>query len=296
MSPVSTLKTFEDIDCTFPKTLQEALELMADEKTRGVPLAGGTDLMVQWESGALPMPERVINVKSIPELREISEADNEVVIGGSVTHMELRQSSAVRRAVPSLAEAAATIGGFQIQIMGTLAGSVANASPAGDLAPSLLITDGTVTLAGVRGEREVKLTEFWKGYREIDRQPDELIVRFRLPRLPEGHYESWRKLGARKAQAISKVMGSSRGRMKDGVVSCFKVALGSIAPTAVRLYDVEQWIVGQPIHDETLKEAEQRVADAVKPIGDIRSTAEYRKWVSGRLVRLFLEELAARSG
>lgn len=296
MSPVITFRTFEDIDCAFPSTLGEALELMADEKTRGVPLAGGTDLMVQWESGVLPMPERVINVKNIPELREISEADNEVIIGGSVTHMELRRSPAIRRAVPSLAEAAATIGGFQIQIMGTIAGSVANASPAGDLAPSLLITDGTVVLASVNGEREVKLTEFWTGYRKTSRQPDELIVRFRLPRLPEGHYESWRKLGPRKAQAISKVMGSSRGRMKDGVVSCFKAALGSVAPTAVRLYDFEKWIAGKPLNEETLNEAEQRVAGAIKPIDDIRSTAEYRKWVSGRLVRSFLEDLAARSG
>ncbi len=296
MSPVSTLRTFEDIDCAFPKTLPEALELMADEKTRGQPLAGGTDLMVQWESGFMPVPERAISVKSLPELREITETDNEVIVGGSVTHMELRESPAVCRAVPSLAEAAATIGGFQIQIMGTIAGSAANASPAGDLAPSLLITDGTVVLASVNGEREVKLTEFWSGYRQIDRRPDELIVRFRLPKLPEGHHESWRKLGARKAQAISKVMGSSRGYIKDGVVEEFKVALGSVAPTAVRFDDFEKWIAGKPINEEILNEAEHRAAESVSPIDDIRSTAKYRKWVSGRLIRSFLEELSARAG
>ncbi len=295
MNPVSTLKTFEDIDCEFPKSLQSALELMADEKTRGQPLAGGTDLMVQWESGVIPIPDRAISVKNIPELREIRENGSNVIIGGSVTHMELRQSPIVRRWLPSLAEAAATIGGFQIQIMGTIAGNVANASPAADLAPSLLITDGTVLLASVEGEREVKLTELWTGYRKIDRRPEELIVSFNLPKLLDDYFESWRKLGPRKAQAISKVMGSSRGRISNGVVESFKVALGSVAPTAIRFFELEQWITGKPYSKETLQEAEQRSAALINPISDIRSTAEYRKWVSGKLVRCFLENLAGRS-
>ncbi len=289
---IASTMTFDDVACAFPASLQEALELMADEKTRGRLLAGGTDLMVQWESGVLAMPERAVSVKALPELRTIEETEADVIIGASVTHMDIRRSPLTQKHVPSLVDAAATIGGFQIQTMGTIGGSVANASPAGDLAPSLMITDGAVVLASVRGEREVPITAFWTGYRKTDMQPDELIVRFRLPKMPEGYREAWRKLGPRQAQAISKVMGSCRGCVEGGVVKSFRVAIGSVAPTCVRLYDVEKWIEGKKLNEGTLAEAEKRTSDSITPIADIRSTAEYRKWVTGRIVRGFLEQFA----
>ena len=191
----------------------------------------------------------------------------------------------------ALAEAAATVGGAQIQALGTIAGSVANASPAGDLAPSLLITDGSVTVASSQGERTITLSKFFLGYKKIDLQPNELIVRFTLPKMPAGARESFRKLGPRAAQAISKVMGSYRGHIENGVVKSFAVALGSVAPTSIRLPTVEAWLVGKKIDASVLAELEKRVSESINPIADIRSTAEYRKWVSGRIVRGFVEEL-----
>lgn len=287
------MKFLEDMDCAFPKNLQEALKLMADEKSRGRPIAGGTDLMVQWSSGVLPMPERAIDLSGLPELKGISETTDSVVIGAAVTHAEIRRSPIVQAHLPSLAQAAATIGGAQIQARGTIAGSVANASPAGDLGPSLLITNGRVVVASKAGEREIELAKFFLGYRKIDLQPDELIVRFILPKIHAGCRESFRKLGPRAAQAISKVMGSYRGSAKGKEVKDFAVALGSVAPIPIRLPEFEQWIVGKEIGKKVLDEAEQRVAAMIKPIDDIRSTAEYRQWVSGRIVRGFLEELVA---
>lgn len=285
----TTPTSFEEMDCAFPSTLAEALELMANESTRGRPLAGGTDLMVQWESGVLDRPERSISVKGLPELMGITDAGDELVIGSGVTHMQLRSSSLVQQYLPSLAEAAATVGGFQIQTMGTLGGSVANASPAGDLAPSLLITDGRVVVANRQREREIPITEFWQGYRKIDLQPDELIVRFHLPKMAPEAREFWRKLGPRRAQAISKVMGSCRGQVVDSQIQFFRVAIGSVAATCVRLTEVEQWLVGRPLNESTLAEVEKRVSESVQPIDDIRSTADYRRWVTGRMVRGFLE-------
>ncbi len=287
------MKFLEDMDCAFPKNLQEALKLMADEKSRGRPIAGGTDLMVQWSSGVLPMPERAIDLSGLPELKGVSENTDSVVIGAAVTHAEMRRSPIVQVHLPSLAQAAATIGGAQIQARGTIAGSVANASPAGDLGPSLLITNGRVVVASKAGEREIELAKFFLGYRKIDLQPDELIVRFILPKIHAGCRESFRKLGPRAAQAISKVMGSYRGSAKGKEVKDFAVALGSVAPIPIRLPEFEQWIVGKEIGKKVLDEAEQRVAAMIKPIDDIRSTAEYRQWVSGRIVRGFLEELVA---
>lgn len=287
------MKFLEDIDCAFPKSLPEALKLMADGKARPRPIAGGTDLMVQWTSGVLPMPERAMDVFGLPELKGIREAGAALEIGAAVTHAELAASPLVHQHVPSLATAASTVGGAQIQARGTIGGSVANASPAGDLAPSLLAAAGSVVVASARGERTIPATGFFLGYRKIDLQPDELIVRFVVPKLPAGQREGFRKLGSRAAQAISKIMGSYRGAASEKTIQSFAVALGSVAPVPVRLTEFEKWIVGQTIGAKVLREAEQRVADALQPIDDIRSTAEYRKWVSGQIVRGFLEELVA---
>lgn len=286
------MNTLEQTEMLEPATLADALRLQADEATRGLPLAGGTDLMVQWEAGVRPPPPRVLNLKGLAELRELRVDGATLVLGAGVTHAALRRSPLVQRHAPSLADAASEVGGAQIQVLGTIGGSIGNASPAGDLAPSLLVADAEVEVASVRGTRRVALAKFLAGYRKLDLQPDELIVRFHLPVLPDGAREGWRKLGPRAAQAISKVMGSYRGRVENGRIASFAVALGSVAPTAVRLPGVEQWLIGRAIDEETLSGAEQRAAAEVKPIADIRSTAEYRRWVAGRLTRHFLEHLA----
>ncbi len=287
------MTAMEQIDLLFPSTLSEALALMADEKTRGLPLAGGTDLMVQWEAGARPVPVRAIDVKNLSELHELSEIGSDVVIGAGVTHARLRRSTIIQRAIPALVEAAATVGGGQIQAMGTIAGSIANASPAGDLAPTLLASDARVVVASVRGERTIPLSSFIQGYRKIDLANNELIVRFLVPARKESEREAFRKLGPRAAQAISKIMGSYRGEVIDGKITRFSVALGSVAPTAIRLTEVEKAVLGKSISSRTMDEAERVASTSVKPISDIRSTAEYRQWVSGRLVRGFLEHLAS---
>ncbi|OGV46572.1 MAG: hypothetical protein A2X46_06455 [Lentisphaerae bacterium GWF2_57_35] len=290
----------------FPSTLSEALALQADERTRGRLISGGTDLMAQWESGVLAPPPRAISLQSLSELRGIHEFDASlqmepgrprpgslpsISIGALTTHAELRSSPLIQQHLPALAAAAATVGGAQIQARGTLAGNVANASPAGDLIPSLLIANASVIVASMTGERQIPLANFYLGYRKIDLHPDEIIVRFVLKKCPEGSRESFRKLGPRAAQAISKIMCAYRARVQDGLVQCFHLALGSVAPTPIRLYDFETWIEGQTLSTALLDEAERKVASLVSPVADIRSTAEYRQWVAGRLVRGFLEEL-----
>jgi CO/xanthine dehydrogenase FAD-binding subunit len=285
----------EQIDLAFPDTLAEALALLADETTRGIPLAGGTDLMVQWEAGARPPPSRAIDLKNLPELREVVRAGADISIGAAVSHAMLRVNQLIQRAIPALAEAAATVGGGQIQNMGTIAGSIANASPAGDLAPTLLASDARIVVASVRGERTLPLEKFILGYRKIDLAPDELIVRFLVPEQKPGEQEAFRKLGPRAAQAISKIMGSYRGELREGRIVRFSVALGSVAPTAIRVPEVERAVVGRVLDAGLLDEAERLTSAAIKPITDIRSTAEYRRWVSGRLVRGFLGHLRQES-
>ena len=283
------MKTTEKIDLRFPKTLAEAVRLQADEKTRGKLLAGGTDLMVQWASGA-PRPERATSVWNLPELSAIEIFPDCVEIGAGVTHAFLRDAAQIHRHVPALVAAAATVGAAQIQARGTLGGNAANASPAGDTAPALLVTGGTVRLASRAGTREVPLAEFWTGYRKIAARPDEIIVAFRLPKRGKAQ-ERFRKIGTRRAQAISKVMAASRILVEKGTIRATAIALGSVAPTPVRLAAVEAFLVGKKLSPKLIDEAEKLAQTTVQPIADIRSTAEYRRWASGRLVRDALENL-----
>lgn len=282
------MKTTEKINIRFPKNLAEAVRLQAQEKTRGRLLAGGTDLMVQWAAG-VPAPERVTSVWNLPELTGIEISPIDIVIGAGVTHARLAGNADIRRHLPALAAAAATVGAAQIQARGTLGGNAANASPAGDTAPALLVTGGSVLLASVAGVRPVPLTKFWTAYRQTAARPDEIILAFRLPKKGRAR-ERFRKIGTRQAQAISKVMAASRIRVENGRIVSAALALGSIAPTPIRLAAVEAFLVGKSLTPALIHEAEL-LARTVQPITDIRSTAEYRRWAAGRLVRDALENL-----
>lgn len=282
------MKITEKINIRFPKTLAEALRLQAVEKTRGRLLAGGTDLMVQWASG-VPAPALATSVWNLPELTTLEICGDIVEIGAGVTHARLAGNKEVRRHLPALAAAAATVGAAQIQARGTLGGNAANASPAGDTAPALLVTGGTVVLASLAGAREVPLAQFWTGYRQIAARPDEIIVAFRLPKKGKAA-ERFRKIGTRQAQAISKVMAASRILVEKGRIVSAAIALGSVAPTPIRLLAVEAFLAGKELSPTVIDEAEF-LARTVQPISDIRSTAEYRRWASGRLVRDALENL-----
>ena len=207
-----------------------------------------------------------------------------------MTHAFLCDAVQIHRYVPALIAAAATVGAKQIQARGTLGGNAANASPAGDTAPALLATGGSVLLASFSGTREVPLAQFWTGYRQIAARPDEIILAFRLPKKGKA-IERFRKIGTRRAQAISKVMAASRILVVKGRIVSAAIALGSIAPTPVRLAEIEKFLAGQRLTPTLIDEAEKQAQSAVKPIADIRSSAEYRRWASGRLVRDALENL-----
>jgi len=277
----------DSIDIRFPGRLEEALRLQARDNTRGQVLAGGTDLMVQWAAG-VPLPPRATSVWNLPELVEIEVTDRYIQIGAGVTHAFLVDAQPIHRHVPALIAAAATVGAAQIQARGTLGGNAANASPAGDTAPALLVTGGSVLLTSLQGTREVPLEQFWLAYRKVDLRPDEIIQAFRLPKRGTAK-ERFRKIGTRRAQAISKVMAASRIRMTRGHVETAAIALGSIAPTPVRLREVEALLAGKKLTAALIDQAERLAQETVKPIADIRSTADYRRWASGRLVRDALE-------
>lgn len=281
------MRPIEALPCAFPATLTAALAELT-RPPRPVLLAGGTDLMAQWSAGA-PLPDRVVSIHGLTELMTHERRGDQLVLGAGLPHAQLAASPSVRRDCPALAAAAATVGGAQIQARGTLGGNLINASPAGDLSPALLITGGTaVLISAARGERHVPLADFFTGYRQTARAPDEILLRLELPVRPPAAVEHFIKLGPRRAQAISKIMLAARLTWDGQVLGEAAIALGSVAPTAVLLTDLTRWLTGRAINPSTRAAAATRARAAVKPIDDIRSTARYRRWATGQLVARIL--------
>jgi len=271
----------ERLEVVRPRKLKEALALLGEAADAGdplVPLAGGTDLFVGLAAGALP-ERRYLDLWGLDELRGLERDGRRLVFGALVTYTDCIESKAVQKLLPILLDAAHEVGGVQIQNRGTLAGNIGNGSPAADGVPVLAAGEATVVLASRAGERSVPLADYYTGYRQSVRRPDELIVRVEVD-VPKGR-QRFRKVGTRAAQAISKVVLASVGH---------RVALGSVAPTVVRARALEEYVAGGGRDPD---QARRLVREAVRPIDDVRSTAEYRRRVTENLIVEWLREFDA---
>ena len=256
-------------------TLDDALAIMRTEHR--VPIAGATDLYVGLNFGTLHA-RRFLDIWPLDELRTISVVDDRLVLGALVTYSAMIASVEVRDRLPMLIEAARQVGGPQIQNRGTVGGNIANGSPAGDSLPVLAAADAVVVLRSVEGERRVPLTAFYTGYRATVMRVDELIVAVEIPRVAGTQW--FRKVGTRAAQAISKVVVAAvRGPSP-------RIAVGSVAPTVIRLSATECAFASGAAVDAAMT----ALRGEVRPIDDLRSTAEYRKRVTENLVRRFWTE------
>lgn len=269
---ISPLQLFE------PRSLRDALRLLRDEGPL-TPLAGCTDIFVNLNFGTL-QETRFLNLWRLDALRSIAMRGKTLSIGALATYTQLIRSPLVRRHLPILAAASREIGGAQIQNRGTLGGNIANGSPAGDSLPVLAATDAVVILRSVSGTRRIPFNAFYTGYRKSVMRPDELIVSVEVPPVPGRQW--FRKVGTRAAQAISKiVMAAVRGIEP-------RIALGSVAPTVMRLPRTEAFLAsGGPIED-----ARRILMEEIHPIDDLRSNAEYRRRVSANLLQRFWRETA----
>jgi CO/xanthine dehydrogenase FAD-binding subunit len=275
-----------------PGNLQAVLSLMAEEPAQWLPIAGGTDVMVLYSAGKLPN-RKLINIWNIPELRQIAVFPDRIRIGAACTYSTLRHHEIVSREFPLLAAAASWTGGIANQNRGTLGGNLANASPAADSLPALLVYDAELTLISFRSERQVVYRNFHTGYKQTVRAADELILDISLPRRFSGYISQARKVGARNAQAISKVCFAALGQIANREIRDVRLALGSVAPVPLRLDETERMLVGKNISPRLIDAARKSVVKEIRPIDDIRSTARYRAAVAGNLVAEFLEKLVA---
>ncbi|MEW6741790.1 MAG: FAD binding domain-containing protein [Planctomycetota bacterium] len=271
-----------------PRTLDQAVRFLAGDPEL-VPVAGCTDLMVPGARVASRF-ERVLDLLRVREIRGIRRVEGGWQIGATTSFAEIARSRYLRSTFPALAQAASQIGGWQIQNRATLGGNMANASPAGDSLPVLLALDAVVIAASAGGLREIPYGRFHLSYRKTALCKGEIIAWVRL-RDPQGPgVQRFRKVGTRRAQAISKVVLAMAARWQEGRLADVRFGAGSVAPIPVRLCAAERACEGA-LPDASIAELAGAAASGeVQPIDDVRSTAAYRRFVLGRLVRRMVLE------
>jgi CO/xanthine dehydrogenase FAD-binding subunit len=275
-----------------PGSLPAVLSLLAEAPGRWLPIAGGTDVMVQYSAGKLSA-RKLVSIWNLPELRRIENLADEIQIGAGCTYTDLRECDLIKREFALLSTAAGWTGGIANQNRGTVGGNIVNGSPAADSLPALLVYEAELLLISKKGERRVPYSSFHLDYRKTQLAPDELIRTICVKKQFSEYYAHARKVGARNAQAISKVCLTALGRIEEGVALDIRLAMGSVAPLPLRLRETESVLKGRAISPALLKLARTTTAAEVQPIDDIRSTARYRAAVAGNLVADFLQQLSA---
>jgi CO/xanthine dehydrogenase FAD-binding subunit len=271
-------------------SLADALAVLTEAPGMWRPFAGGTDLMVLLEAAKLP-PGRYLSIWGLDELRGIAVDADAVSLGALTTYTDILRSDVLQTEFPLLCRAAAETGGVATQNRGTIGGNIANASPAADTPPALLVYDAELDIVSMNGRRRVRYDAFHRGYKQMDLKPNELIAAVRLPRGRAAWVQSYRKVGPRRAQAISKVCLAAAATTRGGVIDDIRIALGSVAPVPLRAVKTEQVLRGHPVDDRHLARAVEALASEVSPIDDLRSSARYRSRVARNLLVEFLRSI-----
>lgn len=275
-----------------PKTLARALEILAGGEEVTV-VGGGTDLMVRnraWAGLPARLPHPPLFTGGIAELRTIEARDDTLYVGGAVTLNELQQHPQTPECLKQALSGMAAPG---IRNVGTMAGNICNASPAGDTLPVLYALDARVTLQSAQGMRELPVREFITGPGRNVLQKGELLTRIVLPLTPYNRM-FYHKIGPRKAQAISKLTFIGLAHLEDGRITAFRAAFGAVGPTVVRRPEIEQTCIGKTpaelaAESQLIREA---YAPYITPIDDQRSTAAYRKEAALGLLERFVGQIA----
>ena len=259
-------------------TVDKALEMLSERGDDLRVLAGGTDVMIQRMTGQLPRGESLLYIGGIGELRGIGCTDGVIRIGALTTHQDLCTDPIISAHLPSFAEAAATVGGWQTQAVGTLGGNLCNASPAADLAPPVLAADAIMVVSGMDGPSRIPADRFFLDRRRTALPAGQLLLEVEVPVPPANTWESYLKVGRRTAMEVALVGLAAR-------LETARLAVCSVAPAPLRLHRAEAALVGSALEEGAVGAAERRATDEIDPIDDQRATASYRRMLVGRLIR-----------
>lgn len=286
---------YGEFDLTRPATMEEAIVALTASDTRAVPLAGGTNVLVDVRSQRLD-PDRIVDLGRLDGLRGITVRDGRVTVGARTTVSDLLGSDEIRDTSPALAEAAKVFAGQMVRNAATVAGNIACGSPAADLVPPLMSLDAEVTLTGPDGSRTLALADYYTGYKTDRRESGELITQVSWPVPDKGRFGSFYKLARRKGDAIT-VVGVAAGlSLVDGRCSGARIALASVGPVPMRAVGAERLLEGREPTADLVAAAAKAAADECSPIDDVRATGAYRRHMVGVLVaRLVNRAVQART-
>ncbi len=260
-----------------PENLAEALDALHEAGGEGRPLAGGTDLLVEWKGKSDP-PRLVVDLGRVKELRGVSETDDGLRIGSLTTHTDISTDPLIARHAPAMASAALSIGAPQTRNRGTIGGNLVSAVPSMDSGPVLFVLDARLNLASVSGTRTIPIQDFFLGPRRTVLKPDELLVDIVIPREMRGRPAAFWKFGLRKGQALALVNAAASVAIEEGVIADSRVALGAVAPTVIRSSSAESALMGgTPPRNGVVEHASAAAVGDASPIDDLRASARYRR-------------------
>jgi carbon-monoxide dehydrogenase medium subunit len=274
-----------------PESLDEALSLLA-ELENATPVIGGTDLMIAMRNG-VSVPSHVVDLNEIPELNYVKEEEGIIRIGATATHSQVANSPLVA-GIHSLVDSVSRIGSPQIRNRGTITGNICNASPAADSAPPLLVHMAEVEIQSLDRKRVIPIADLFAGSKINSLEPGELLIEIRIPVPPAGSASSFKRIGRRKAFTLSVVSAAAYIQMEGETCTDAKVAFGSVAITPIRVPEAENLLTRSKLDEETINAASKAVYEAVKPITDVRGTAEYRKDMCPVLMRRAIDQCLER--
>lgn len=272
-----------------PSSLGEALAILKDYQGKARLLAGGTDLIPKMKKRAI-VADLLIDLNRIPGLSGIELRKDGLHIGGLARLAEIEASPLVREKAPALVQAIHIMACPPIRNRGTISGNLCTASPAADTAPPLLVLNASVRLQGSGGERIVPLTAFFLAPAETVKRPDEMLTEVIIP-FQEGT-SAFLKLGRRKAFTLSIASAAAFAKIRGGRVEEVRVALGAVAPTPIRGWKVEEALKGREANEENIAQAAEWIKNEVRPISDVRASAEYRRDMSYVLTQRVLGKVA----
>ncbi|MBL76287.1 MAG: carbon monoxide dehydrogenase [Chloroflexi bacterium] len=276
-----------------PSSLKEALDLLSEHSDDSKILAGGTSLTTLLKQ-SLIAPSHIISLHRIPGLNSIDLTDGYLNIGGLVTQREMELSDLVQKHTPILAEAYRRVATVRVRNVATVAGGIAQADPAMDPPSSLLILNASITATSSNGSRTLPIHEVYTDYYETSLEPEEIITALHIPVQPEGTNWTYIKYLPRTEDDYATVSVAAIGKITDGKVADVRVALGAVAPTAIRANALEEALIGMQqssLTYEKLKEISQTVTAIVDPTDDPRGSAWYKRDMSAVFTRRALEEV-----
>lgn len=290
-------KTDSEYHYFVPRNQQEAIELLAKYEERIKILAGGTDLLVQYFDRLYEI-ENWLDLRRLEKLKTIEIKKNHILIGAMTTHTQLEKSKIIQKYFPALSMAADDIGSPQIKNRGTIGGNIVNASPAGDLLPSLMAYKAQFHLDSTKEETLVPAEKFFIGPKKTILKANQLLSRISLPLPKKNTYSSWIKIGKRKALIIATITLALVVTMDDDnkLIENISVCLGSVAPTPLEIKEIKEKMIGKNFKQLDFNQLGQIVEDKISPIDDIRGTREYRKDVAKEIMINALEEVDQQVG